>query len=329
LIGFVEIEQRNFDLFNFPTFTGDGQDLKLRAEFGSVRKNYLLSWTEPWIFDHPLSFGFDLYASERNRSGSTGYAYDETRQGAAIRFGKEFSEYLRGDLVYRLENVDISDLSIDASQALKDEEGEKTLSSMFLQLTKDTRDNRFNPLSGIVVSGSIEVAGGFIGGDRDFAKFFNTTSHYSTLGPFVLELKMREGVVSSYGDSDRVPIYERFFAGGTYTIRGYKERDVGPQDISGDAVGGGTMAVANAELTFSIVQNMKGAFFIDAGNVWSAPDSSPEGGTTNRGVKIGVGTGVRIKTPIGPVKLDLGFPVNADDWQEDKPRFHFSMSRGF
>ncbi|MBU3911429.1 MAG: outer membrane protein assembly factor, partial [Candidatus Omnitrophica bacterium] len=110
---------------------------------------------------------------------------------------------------------------------------------------------------------------------------------------------------------------------------GYKERDVGPQDISGDAVGGGTMAVANAELTFSIVQNMKGAFFIDAGNVWSAPDSSPEGGTTNRGVKIGVGTGVRIKTPIGPVKLDLGFPVNADVWQEDKPRFHFSMSRGF
>ena len=329
LIGFVEIEQRNFDLFNFPTFTGDGQDLKLRAEFGSVRKNYLLSWTEPWIFDHPLSFGFDLYASERNRSGSTGYAYDETRQGAAIRFGKEFSEYLRGDLVYRLENVDISDLSIDASQALKDEEGEKTISSMFLQLTRDTRDNRFNPLSGIVVSGSIEAAGGFIGGDRDFAKFFNSTSHYSTLGPFVLELKLREGVVSSYGDSDRVPIYERFFAGGTYTIRGYKERDVGPQDISGDAVGGGTMAVANAELTFSIVQNMKGAFFIDAGNVWSAPDSSPEGGTTNRGVKIGVGTGVRIKTPIGPVKLDLGFPVNADYWQEDKPRFHFSMSRGF
>ncbi|MBU0758961.1 MAG: outer membrane protein assembly factor BamA, partial [Candidatus Omnitrophica bacterium] len=329
LIGFVEIEQRNFDLFNFPTFTGDGQDLKLRGEFGSVRKNYLLSWTEPWIFDHPLSFGFDLYASERNRSGSTGYAYDEVRQGGVLRFGKEFSDYLRGDLVYRLENVDISDLSIDASQALKDEEGKKTISSVFLQLTRDTRDNRFNPLKGILVSGSVEVAGGFMGGDRDFAKFFNSNSHYSTIGPFVLELKLREGIVSSYGDSDRVPIYERFFAGGTYTVRGYKERDVGPKDISGDAVGGGAMAVANAELTFSIVQNLKGAFFVDAGSVWSTPDSDPEGGTTTRGIKVGLGTGVRIKTPIGPVKLDLGFPVNADEWQEDKPRFHFSMSRGF
>lgn len=329
LIGFIEVDQRNFDLFNFPTFTGDGQDLKLRAEFGSVRKNYLLSWTEPWIFDHPLSFGFDLYASERNKSGSTGYAYDESRQGGAIRFGKEFSEYLRGDLVYRLETVDISDLSDNASQALKDEEGEKTISRIFFQLTRDTRDNKFNASRGIVVSGSVEVAGGPVGGDRDFAKFFNSTSHYSTIGPFILELKLREGIVSSYGDSDRVPIYERFFAGGTYTIRGYKERDVGPRDVSGDAIGGGTMVLGNAELTFSIVENLKGAFFVDAGNVWASPDSSPEDGTTTRGIKVGVGTGVRIKTPIGPVKLDLGFPVNPDNWQDDKARFHFSMSRGF
>lgn len=329
LIGFVEIEQRNFDLLNFPTFTGDGQDLKVRAELGSVRKNYLLSWTEPWFFDHPVSFGFDLYASEREKSGSTGYAYDESREGGALRFGKEFGEYLRGDLVYRLERVDISDLSAEASQALKDEEGQKTISSVFLQLTKDTRDNKFNPSRGGIVSGSVDVAGGLVGGDRDFAKFFNSNSYYSTIGPFVLELKLREGVVASYGDSDRVPIYERFFAGGTYTIRGYKERDVGPQDVSGDAVGGGSMVIGNAELTFSIVDNLKGAFFVDAGNVWASPDSNPKGGTTTSGIKVSVGTGVRIKTPIGPVKLDLGFPVNADEWQDGKARFHFSMSRGF
>ena len=329
LIGFVEVEQRNFDLFNFPTFTGDGQDLKVRAELGSVRKDYLLSWTEPWIFDYPLSFGFDLYASERNRSGSTGYAYDESRQGGALRLGKELSEYLRGDLVYRLETVDISDLSASASQALKDEAGENTLSSVFFQLTRDTRDNKFNPVIGYLVSGSVEVAGGLVGGDKDFAKFFNSASRYSAIGPFVLELKLRGGVVSSFGDSDKVPIYERFFAGGTYTIRGYEEREVGPIDVSGDALGGGTMAVGNAELTFSIIENLKGALFVDAGNVWSAPDSSPEGGTTTRGIKVGVGAGVRIKTPIGPVKLDFGFPVNSDPHQEDKGRFHFSMSRGF
>jgi outer membrane protein insertion porin family len=142
-------------------------------------------------------------------------------------------------------------------------------------------------------------------------------------------LKLRSGIISSYGDSDRVPIYERFFAGGTYTVRGYKERDVGPKDVSGDAVGGGSLAVGNAELVFSIVENLKGALFIDAGNVWSSPDSSPKGGTATRGIKVGCGLGVRVKTPIGPVKLDYGFPVNPDDGQDDGGRFHFSMSRSF
>ncbi|MFC1667644.1 outer membrane protein assembly factor BamA [Candidatus Omnitrophota bacterium] len=329
LVGFIEVEQRNFDILNFPTFTGDGQSLKLRAELGSVRKNYLLSWTEPWIFDYPLSFGFDLYASERNRSGSTGYAYDEKRQGGAIRLGKEFSEYVRGDFKYKLETVTISDLSSSASQDLKDELGEKTVSSAFFQLTKNTTDNRFNPTKGHVLSGSIEVAGGFIGGDRDFAKFFDSASHYSTIGPFVLELKLRSGIVTSYGDSVKVPIYERFFAGGTYTIRGYKERGVGPRDQSGDPVGGGTIVLGNAELTFSIVENLKAALFIDAGNVWCRPDSKPKDGVATTGIKFGAGVGVRIKTPIGPVKLDFGFPLNSDPHQDDGGRFHFSMSRGF
>lgn len=329
LIGFIEVEQRNFDLFNFPTFTGDGQDLVLRAELGSVRKNYLLSWTEPWIFDYPLSFGFDLYASERNRSGSTGYAYDEERQGGAIRLGKEISEYMRADFKYKIETVDISDLSVDASQALLDEAGKNTISSVFFQLTRNTTDSRFNPTSGYVLTGSLEYAGGFVGGDKDFAKHFNTASHYSKLGPFVLELKLRSGVITSFGDSDKVPIYERFFAGGTHTIRGYKERDVGPKDQSGDPIGGGTIAVANAELTFPIIENLKGAFFVDAGNVWARPDSEPREGYITQGIKMGVGAGVRIRTPIGPVKLDFGFPINPDDHQEDSGRFHFSMSRGF
>jgi len=329
LIGFMEVEQRNFDILNFPTFTGDGQDLKVRAEFGSVRKNYYLSWTEPWIFDYPLSFGFDIYATEHNRSGSTGYAYDEKRQGVDFRLGKELSEYLRADLTYKIETVDISDLSVDASQDLLDEAGEQTLSSTTFQLTRDSRDNRFNPTKGLLLSGSVEVAGGPLGGDKDFMKFFNTISRYSKIGPFVLELKLRDGIVTAYNDMAKVPIYERFFAGGTYTIRGFKERDVGPKDQSGDPIGGGTMAVANAELTFPIVENLKGALFVDAGNVWRVPDSKPENGVASGGVKTGIGAGLRIKTPIGPVKLDFGYPINADESQEDKGRFHFSMSRGF
>ena len=330
LIGFVEIEQKNFDMLNFPTFTGDGQDLRLRGEFGSTRKNYLLSWTEPWIFDKPISFGIDLYASEHDKSGTTGYAYDETRRGGDIRFGKEFSETLRGDLTYKIESVDIANLDSNVSQALKDEEGKNTICSTITQLTKDTTDNKFNPIKGSVITGSIEVAGGPFGGDKDFAKFFNSISHYSMIGPFLLELKLRDGVVTTYGGNNgAVPVYERFFAGGTYTIRGFKERDVSPKDQSGDPIGGGTLAIANAELTVPIIENLKGAFFIDAGNIWHVPDSKPKGGVSSGGIRIGAGVGIRIKTPIGPVKLDYGFPINHGDDQSDTGRIHFSMSRGF
>jgi outer membrane protein insertion porin family len=272
----------------------------------------------------------DLYASEQNKSSSTGYAYDEKRRGGDIRFGKEFNEVLRGDFTYKIETVDISNLDSNVSQSLKDEEGKNTICSAVTQLTRDTTDNKFNPTKGSVLVGSIEVAGGPFGGDKDFAKFFNSMSHYSAIGPFILELKLRDGVVTTYGgESGAVPVYERFFAGGTYTIRGFKERDVGPKDLSGDPIGGGTLAIANAELTAPIIENLKGALFIDAGNVWHVPDSKPKGGTSAGGIRIGVGIGVRIKTPIGPVKLDYGFPVNPSNDQDSTGRIHFSMSRGF
>ena len=281
-------------------------------------------------WESPNNIGFDLYASEHDKSGSTGYAYDEKRDGGDIRFGKEFTETLRGDLTYRIETVDISNLDDNVSQELKDEEGKNTICSSMLQLTSDTTDNKFNPIKGSILVGSIEVAGGPFGGDKNFAKFFNSISHYSSIGPFVLELKLRDGVVSTYGGKNgAVPIYERFFAGGTYTVRGFKERDIGPKDQSGDAIGGGTLAVANAELTFSIIENLKGALFVDAGNVWAVPDSRPKGGVAPGGIRVGTGMGVRIKTPIGPVKLDYGFPINPSEDQSHTGRIHFSMSRGF
>jgi len=328
LLGFVEVTQRNFDILNFPSFMGGGQNLSIRAEIGMVSSNYNISWTEPWIFGYPYMFGFDVYNTGHSRRGDLGWAYDETRTGGDLRLGKEFTDNLRADLTYKIEEVRISDVIDNASRDFKDEEGSNWISSLALGGTWDTRDNVFNPARGLMLDGSIEDAGGIFFGDKEFVKGTASAAYYHTFfEKFVLELKGRCGLVTPYGDSDEVPIYERFYAGGANTIRGYKERRVGPRDPgSNEPIGGEAILLGNAEVTFPIYEKViKGAIFYDAGNVWRRTDDFIAGGN----FRSGAGVGVRVKTPVGPVRVDYGYPLNRNYEDPRTGEFYFSMSRGF
>jgi outer membrane protein insertion porin family len=328
LVGFVEIEQKNFDWRNFPYFTGGGQDLRFRASFGTLSSGFDFSFTEPWLFDYPVSFGFDLYKHTRDRDTDVGYGYDEKVTGGDIRLGKEISEYLRVDLMYRRDQIDITNISDDASTDLTEEYGENTISSITPSLTYDSRDNAFDTTKGDLLTGSLEWAGGPLGGTKDYWKFFGRASHYLPLPKgSALELRGRVGIGKPYSSSERIPIYERFFAGGAYTIRGYEERMVGPIDSkSKDPLGGESMLVGNIEYTYPLFSFLKVAAFFDSGNVWSKMNDIGAGG-----FKSGFGLGVRIKTPIGPIMLDYGIPLNKEPGEDTKSsgRFHFSASHGF
>jgi outer membrane protein insertion porin family len=327
LVGFVEIEQRNFDWQNWKTFTGAGQDLKIRGEIGSVRRNAELSFTEPWLFDRPLAGGFDLYDRVHDNEEDVGYGYSEERIGGDLRLVKAFGEYLKVGTTYRLENVDISDVDPSATQDLKDEQGQNLISSMEFTVTRDATDNVFSPSRGLILSGSFQVAGGPLGGDKDFTKLFGLASQYfPVFGKSVLQIQGRYGLAQPFSDLPEVPIYERFYAGGANTIRGYDERSVGPVDRrTEDPLGGETMVVINIEYTVPLVEFIKGAVFLDTGNVWRQSSDFGEGG-----LKTGICFGVRVKTPIGPLKLDYGFPLDEVPDNEGKEgRFHFSMSHGF
>jgi len=327
-IGFVEIEQKNFDWKNWPYFTGGGQDLRFRGQFGTVSSGFELSFTEPWMFDYPVSFGFDLYKRTHKRETDIGYGYDEDITGGDLRLGKEISEYVRASATYRYDEIEITNISDDATSDLKSEYGKNTISSTELGLTYDTRDNVFDTHKGNLLSGSFQVAGGPFAGDKDFTKFYGRASHYFPLFKnSVLELRGRLGLADPYGDSSKVPIYERFFAGGAYTIRGYHERKIGPIDpVSKDPLGGESMVLGNLEYTYPLMDFLKVATFYDTGNVWSKASDLGSGG-----FKSSTGIGFRIKTPIGPVSLDYGIPLNKEPGEEDKGsgRFHFSVSHGF
>ena len=331
LVGLVELEQRNFDIQNFPKFVGAGQDLRLRAEVGSVRRYFDLSFTEPWIFGKPISFGVDAFNRTRLRSQNLGLAYEEERRGGGLRLGKEFTEDLRLDLGYQLFRITVSDVVDDASADLKAEQGRNTVSVGGATLTWDTRDNRFDPTRGAVAFTSVDLAGGVFGGDKDFYRLQAGASGYLPHGKrYVLETRLRGGIVDSYGDSAEVPIFERFFAGGSNTIRGFRERRVGPRDArSNDPIGGEATLLATIEEVASLVQDergksiLKGSLFYDVGNVWRRVSDFASS------VESGVGVGMRVNTPIGPVRLDLGFPMTQLGDEKRRPRLHFNVSRSF
>ncbi len=327
VVGFIEVEQRNFDITNWPTFVGGGQRLQVRAETGSSKNNLLLSFTEPWVFDRPISFGFDLYARDREREDDTGYAYDEERVGGKLRLSKQFGEFDRAGISYKWEEVEISNFEPGVSAALLAEAGTNAVSVFGINYTHDERDSVFNPRKGWVFNSGFDIAGGILGADKDFYRVTLGGSYYVPLAyDSVLEFRARTGIVDAYGDSSSVPIFERFFAGGASSIRGYEQRGVGPQDATTkDPIGGESMIVSTVEYTVPLLDFLKLAVFVDSGGVWEKV-----GDYGDSGFKTGAGVGARIKTPIGPISLDYGYPLNDEPGEEDQSgKFYFNVSRGF
>ncbi|MBF0331896.1 MAG: outer membrane protein assembly factor BamA [Candidatus Omnitrophica bacterium] len=328
LIGFLEVEQKNFDFSNWPTFTGGGQKLSARAELGSKRNSQMLSFTEPWMFDYPVSAGFDLYRTQHVRDTSTGYAYDQTRTGIKLRAGKELSDYLSTAGYYRLENVDISNMEDNVSQSLKDELGKNTVSSVGASLTNDHRDSTISPTKGWVGTVASDVAGGPLAGTKDFYRLETNGAYYVPLKfHSVVQVSARAGIVDAYGRSTQVPIFERYFAGGAQSIRGYNERSVGPIDTNtNDPIGGESIFVSSVEYTIPLIEVIKLAAFFDIGNVWAKSTDLGKGN-----LFPGYGLGFRVKTPIGPMNLDYGIPLKKEPGEDTRStgKFYFSVSRGF
>ena len=326
-VGFIELRQRNFDYRNWSTFTGAGQDLSIQASFGTVSDNYQMSFTNPWVFDTPYSFGFDGYKRVHAREGDVGWGYEEDVRGGVLRLGRAFNDNFSAGAGYRFERVQISDLDPGASQALKNEAGTNDLFGPEVTMRFDTRDNVFAPSMGFYVLNQSKFRGGPFGGDKDFIKnSVRVSKYYSLLHDSVVEFRVRAGYANPYSGTSEIPIYERFFAGGASTIRGYDERRVGPIDpLTGDPLGGEAMFVANVEYTYPVVDFIKVATFFDAGNVWAENNDFMSGD-----LKTSVGVGLRVKTPVGPVSVDYGWPLDLEPGKEEREgKFHFSVSRGF
>jgi outer membrane protein insertion porin family len=326
VVGFAEVTQGNFDLFNPPYFTGGGQKFRLRTQIGTQRQDYQISFEEPWFLDRKLRLGVDLYHRDL---GFLSDLYDQTQTGAKLSLSRALgSDFLIGTVSYTIENIgiDINDRT-KTSQTIIDEEGHRMVSKLGASIAYDTRNSSFLPNGGQRTELFTEFAGGPLGADTDYVRVeLRSAWYFKGFGDgHVLEVSGRSGVVQNYGSSDRVPLFDRWFLGGMYSLRGFDYREVGPKDTFGEPVGGETYWFGTAEYSLPIIERLRLAFFYDAGMVYSQAFTFSPGNYTTGFYNDNVGIGFRLNLPIGPLRLDYGIPITSDPQNGSSGKFQFGV----
>jgi len=333
LVGFVNLEQTNFDLMNPWGFTGGGQRFGMNLRLGSERTDFNITLVEPWFMGRKLALGGELFYRDAQFFSDF---FEQTNAGGAVYIRKPIDEKSSIKLEYRLEQVDIelensvktlSDASVLAGgprSLLEPEEGEYIRSALALNYIYDTRDAVIETRSGMKFDVGLSLAGTALGGDVD-------TIGLSVQGQKYWNLAW-DGILSLNGElafvdatSGTVPIFDRLFLGGLRTLRGFEFRDIGPRDpVTGEVIGGQSLGFLTAEYTVPVIDNVRAAVFYDLGFVNDGSwDPSPSD------LYHDFGVGVRLKLPISPVPiaLDYAFPLESPDPIADKGgQFNFYMN---
>ncbi len=343
VVGFLTLEQSNFDLFNPWNFTGGGQRFAMNLRLGNERSEASISLVEPWFLDRQLALGGELFYKQ-----STYFSdyFEQTNAGAAISLRKPLTDksYIRGEL--RVENVKI-DSDVDAGDTfangtggtgndpldptsgansfLSEEEigGDFLRAALAVNWVLDTRDSNIVPRTGHKVDLGLTYAG--LGGDVDtFTISAQGQKYWNLKWDTILSLSGELAFVDAV--SGEVPVFERMFLGGGRTLRGFEFRDVGPRDTgyTDDVYGGNSLGYMSVEYTVPIIDTVRAAVFYDAGFVnldsWDpAPDD----------IYSDVGVGVRLQLPISPLPLalDYAIPVSSPDDEADKGgQFNFYLN---
>jgi outer membrane protein insertion porin family len=292
------------------------QNLSNRFKFGFV---------EPWFMGTRTPFNFDLYYEPGVRSIIQPYRIES--YGGNFNFSREYKRFIKFYLTFSYQQVKVYDLSPDKLEEFKKEQGINIRRLVSFSIEKDTRTDPFVPVSGSYFQLYNELVGGFLKGDNHFYKVILTWSRYNPLGKpkelNVLATRIKLGYVQKLFKDKYVPTFDRFYAGGAYTIRGYSENTLGPKDSEGVNIGGGLMLLANAEIRRALFWKFGYTLFLDAGNVWFEPKDF-----NMSDIRLTSGLGLQFLTPIGPIRLDYARRILRDS-DPAKGRFHLAILYAF
>lgn len=324
VIGQLIFEQRNFDIKDWPesfgefirgkAFKGAGQTLRIALEPGTELSRYSINFTEPYFRDRPITLNVVGESFEWERE-----SYDEQRLRAFVGFEERYKNRWRRGIRFRAENVDVDSVDSDAPKEIKDVKGDNKIAGVRLSVARDLTDDRFNPTTGDHFDLGYEQ----VFGDHSFGVVSGTYRRYKTVyedlagRKTVLATKLHAATV--VGDA---PPFEKFYAGGSRSIRGFDYRGVstraGPDD---DPIGSDWIFLASGEVAVPLVGNEIAAlFFIDSGIIDSG------------NYRAAVGTGLQIMLPqwFGPVpmRFEVAAPLMKDGDDETQV-FSFSVGRLF
>jgi len=300
---------------------GRGQKLELKGKLGSTTQNVNLSFTEPYIYDMPLSGRIELYNWKYDYD-----EYDKNSFGGGITLSYPVFDFTRGSLGYVYDWANITHIEDDAPLSIKELEGKNLKSSITAKLRYDSRDNAFVPTTGSDHSISHEYAG--LGGDIGFMKYIAETGwNFPLFWGFVLAPHAEAGYVTKTKDK-KLPDYEKFYLGGISSLRGFERDDLAPVDSDGNSVGGDKYVQFNLDLIFPLLksQGMFGALFFDTGRVYGDRDKIE---LDPADLRQSAGLGIRWLSPMGPIRLEYGFILDREDSDHGPGNWEFSMASAF
>jgi len=317
--GSIVLNERNFDLFRFPTswddfrdgraFRGAGQEFRLEAVPATIFQRYSATWREPYLFDSRFGLTNSAYYFTRNY-----VEYTENRVGFRTTVDRRLDQFWRTNLGVRIEGMDVNNVPDYAPPSISDDIGQSTVLGMRLGVTRDSRDSFLYPTHGSVFDAGVEQVLGdytFPVGTVEYTKFLSTQylQREDGSGKHVIALRSQLSVAGN-----DAPVFERFYAGGFRSIRGFSFRGVGPNE-NGFFTGGKFSFLNTVEYQIPILPSDKLYFvsFVDHGTVETNVDI--------KNYRVAAGFGFRVAVPMlgpAPLAFDFAFPITKAPWDNQQ-----------
>lgn len=307
----------------FRNLAGGGRVLDLEGKYSRLENRLQGTFFNPLIWSTKLDFVFQSGIIRRYLPGFTDKAIF-----TSARLERDLPWRLRGYLGHGLEFARPFNIPADTLILLSETQPGKLYraSMALLGLRQETVDNAVDPHRGRILALDGEVAPDFLGSNMQFVRTVLDARRYHSLGDtnFVLAGRVKFGVIEPIQATTDIPIFRRFFAGGINSVRGYRLDYLGPRNASGNPMGGESLLEGSLEARIPIYKEFRAVAFLDFGNVYFKVRDTDPGQ-----LKYSSGFGLRYHTFIGPLGLDIGFPLNPIDPTKDRYHFHFTIGQAF